>query len=319
MSFIFPQALYLFILVPVYIFLYLYFEKKRKKDFIPFGNVEVLIEAISKTKKIDFLKHLLLILQSLLLSFLIFALSRPTSTLYMPTRDTKVMLLIDNSISMEANDIKPDRITAARETAKYFVKSLPTGIQIGLGFFSGSVKILVNPTTDKNRILSVLNKLNVKKLEPGTSIGDAIFAAIDAISIDDDFNSKPKNKNDRMIVLVTDGEANVGADPAFASAQAKVNDITIQAIGIGNPLGSIIRGGIFTRLDEFTLQEITSLTGGNYFNAQNIRDLNLIYKKIKKTIRLVPQETEVTFIPALFAFFILIILQLLKWSKFRFS
>lgn len=315
MSFIWKETLLLFLLVPLYIVLHFYFEKRKRKDIIPFGNLEILTEAISKSKKNDFLRHLPLILKTLILCLLIFALARPTSTIYLPMRDTKVMLLVDISISMEANDIKPNRIAAARDAAQQFVNDLPKGIQIGLGLFSGNVKVLVNPTLDKTKVINILNKLNEKSLEPGTAIGDAVLAGIESITFED--NPKTKHKNNRMLVLVTDGEANIGIDPMFSAAQAKINNIIIQAIGIGNPLGTIIRGGILTRLDEFTLQEITALTGGYYFNAQNLNDLNKIYKKIKKTIKLIPQETEVTFIPLLCAFGILIILQLLKWSKFR--
>ena len=315
MTFIWPQALYLLAFVPIYIYLHFYFEKRKKKDIVPFGNLEILIEAITNTKKIDLLKYFPLILKTLLLCTLIFALGRPQSKVYIPTKDTKIMLLIDTSISMEATDIEPDRITAAKEAAKQFIKNLPDGIQIGIGFFSGNVKVLVNPTLEKLQVLEVLKKLNKKALEPGTAIGDAILAGLEAITYEE--NPKVKFKNNRMLVLVTDGETNIGHDPIFAAAQAKINNITIQAVGIGNPLGTIIRGGILTRLDEFTLREITELTGGYYFNAQNLSEMKKIYKKIKKTIKLVPKETEVTFIPLITAFFLLVIYQLLKWSKFR--
>ena len=315
MNFIYPQALYLLLLVPVYIFLHFYFEKKKRKDVIPFGNLEVLVEAISKTKQIDILKYLPFILKTTVLCLLIFAIARPVSTIYVPMRDTKIMLLVDISISMEANDMKPDRITAAKEAAEEFVKNLPKGIQVGIGLFSGNVRILVNPTLEKEKVLKILSKLNVKSLEPGTAIGDAILAGTESVCSED--SEKNKIKNNRIIVLVTDGEANVGADPMFAAAQAKVNNVSVQSIGIGNALGTIIRGGILTRLDEYTLQEVSLLTGGYYFNAQSILDLNKIYKKIKRTIKLVPQETEITFIPILISFIILIIYQMLKWSKFR--
>ena len=315
MGFIWPQALYLLILAPIYVLLDLHFEKKKKKDIIPFGNVEVLIEAIAKIKKIDFLRHLPLILKTLLLCTVIFALARPTTTIYTPVRDTKVILLVDVSISMEAQDIEPDRITAAKEAAKQFIKDLPKGIQIGLGLFSGNARIIVNPTLEKIKAISVLDKLNARKLEPGTAIGDAILAGTESLVFDDNF--KNKIKNNRILVLVTDGEANVGTDPLFAAVQAKANYITIQAIGIGNPLGTIISGGILTRLDEFTLKEIASLTGGHYFNAENMEKLKEIYKEIRKTIKLIPQKSEVTFIAVIIALVILLFLQFLKWGKFR--
>ena len=312
MTFIYPEALCLLLLVPLYILFHFYFERKKTKDIIPFGNLGILTESISRSKKIDFFKHTLLILKSLVLSFLILALSRPTSTIYIPMRDTKILLLMDISISMEANDIEPDRITTAKNAAKKFILDLPKGIQLGLGLFSGNVKMLVNPTLDKLQALNVLDKLSIKKLEPGTAIGDAILGGIEVLSSDNSLNKKSRNDFDKIIILITDGEANIGTDPVFAAAQAKVNNITIHSIGIGNPLGTIIRGGILTRLDEFTLREITSLTGGYYFNAQNFQDMNKIYKKIKKTIKLVPQKTEVTFIPALCALLILIIYQALR-------
>lgn len=125
--------------------------------------------------------------------------------------------------------------------------------------------------------------------------------------------------DNRILILVTDGEANVGTDPMFAAAQAKVKNITIQSIGIGNPTGTIIRGSILTRLDEYTLRQISSLTGGQYFNAQDLSDLREVYSRIKSTIKMVPQETEITFIPLLISFILLSILQFLKWSKFRFA
>ena len=312
MSFIYPEALCLFILVPLYILFHFYFERKKTKDIIPFGNLEILSESVTKSKYSNFLKHTPLVLKSLTLIFLILAISRPMSTIYIPMRDTKILLLMDTSISMEANDIEPDRITAAKNAAKRFILDIPKGIRLGLGLFSGNVKMLVSPTLNKSRSLNVLDKLSARKLEPGTAIGDAILSGIEVLS------QNKKNDFDKIIILITDGEANIGTDPVFAAAQARVNNITIHSIGIGNPLGTIIRGGILTRLDEFTLREITSLTGGFYFNAQNFQDMNKIYKKIKKTIKLVPQKTEVTFIPVICIFLILLLYQALRWSKFRF-
>ncbi len=319
MNFIWSPILYLLFLVPVYIWLHFYFEKKKKKDIIPFGNVEGIVEAISKTKNIDFLQHLPLLLKAMILTSLIFALSRPISFVYVPLQDTKIMLLMDISISMEARDMEPNRLTVAKGAAIQFIKDLPKGIQVGLGLFSGNVKILVNPTLEKSKAISILNKLSLKNLEPGTAIGDAILAGIDSVTYDENLNQPYSDKGNKTIVLITDGEANVGNDPLFAAAQAKMNNVIIQAVGVGNPNGTIIRGGILTKLDEFTLQEVASLTKGYYFNAQNLEDMKKIYKKIKKTIHFVPQETEITFIPIIIASVFLIILQLLKWSKFRFS
>ncbi len=317
MTFLWPQFLTLYILVPLYIFLYFYFEKKKKKDIIPFGNLEVLVEAIEKIRKIDLFKYLPFILKTSILCLLIFAISRPVCTTYVPLRDTKIMLLMDISISMEAGDMHPDRITAAKEAAKQFVRDLPNGIQIGIALFSGNVRVLVNPTTDKLKTINVLNKLNRKLLEPGTAIGDAILAGTESISFEDE--SKRKNKNDRVLVLITDGEANIGSDPLFAAAHAKVNRIIIDSVGIGSPLGTIIRGGILTRLDEYTLKEVASLTGGEYFNAQNLNEMKSIYKQIRKSIRLVQQESEITYIPLAIIFVLLFFYQLLRWTKFRFA
>ena len=115
------------------------------------------------------------------------------------------------------------------------------------------------------------------------------------------------------------GEANIGIDPLYAASIAKNNNITIESIGIGNPDGTIIRGGILTRLDEITLQQVSLYTGGQYFNAQNLNDMNKIYKKIKTSIKLTKEKTEATFIPVLAALLILFIIQILKWTKFRFA
>lgn len=319
MSFICPQALFLFLFVPIYLTLHFYFEKKNKKDVIPFGNLEVLVEAISKSKKINFLRYLPISLKALALCALLFGLARPVTIILMPMQDTKVMLLMDISISMEAKDIYPDRITVAKNAAIKFVKDLPKGVEVGITLFSGNVRTLVNSTLDKSKTISVLKKLNMNRLEPGTAIGDAILSGVESVTYFDDEKYFKKIKNNRILVLVTDGEANIGADPIFAATNAKANKIIIQAIGIGNPLGTIIRGGILTRLDEITLERVTSLTGGYYSNTRDIKDMNKFYEKIRKEIKLTPKEAEITFIPLVVSLLLLITLQILKWSKFRFS
>lgn len=317
MEFIYPQFLLLYILVPVYIYLHFNFERKKKKDVIPFGNMSVLLEAIVKTKSVDFLKHLPLVLKFLILCLLIFGIARPISTIYLPQKDTKVMLLFDISISMEAEDVSPNRLVAAKNAAIRFIRELPGGIETGIALFSGNVKVLASPNLDKTNTIAVLKGLELSKLEPGTAIGDAILAGVEAISLND--KDKITSMDNRILILVTDGESNIGSDPMFAAAQAKVKNITIQSIGIGNPSGTIIRGGILTRLDEYTLRQISFLTGGQYFNAQDLTDLKEVYSRIKSTIKLVPQQTEITFIPLAISFFLLSILQILKWSKFRFA
>lgn len=317
MHFLYPQALFLYILVPLFIFFHFHFEGKKKKDVIPFGNMNVLIEAINKTKNIDFLKHLPITLKTTILCLLIFGIARPISTIYLPMKDTKVMMLFDISISMEAEDISPNRLIAGKNAAIKFIKELPSEIQTGIALFSGNVKVLANPSLEKSNVINVLKGLELSKLEPGTAIGDAILSGIEAISAND--NGNTGSMDNRILILVTDGEANVGTDPMFAAAQAKVKNITIQSIGIGNPSGTIIRGSILTRLDEYTLRQISSLTGGQYFNAQDLSDLREVYSRIKSTIKMVPQETEITFIPLLISFILLSILQFLKWSKFRFA
>lgn len=313
MNFIWPQALSFLLLIPIYVYINSGFEKNRKKDLVPFGNLDVLIQATKKTNKSDFLKHLPFVLKMLVLLFLIIAISRPTSTILVPVKNTKIMLLIDNSISMEATDIQPTRLYAARETAKKFVKELPGGIQIGLGLFSGNVKILVNPSTDKQKVLTALNSLSLKSLEPGTAIGDALLASSDALSFGEELIN-----NNKILVLITDGEANIGIDPIYAAFKSRKKNITIQAVGIGNPNGTIIRGGILTKLDEFTLKQIAQTTGGEYFNAQNLEDMNKIYSRIKSTIKLIPENKEVTFIPTLISFILLLVIQILRWTKFRY-
>ncbi len=149
MEFLSPHLLYFLILVPIYVFLYFYFEKKIKKDAIPFGNYDVLAEAINKTKKIDTLKHSPLTLKTLILFFIIFGMARPVSTLYLHMKDTKIMFLFDISISMEADDIKPNRLEGAKNTAIKFIQELPKDIQTGITLFSGTVKVLAEPSFDK--------------------------------------------------------------------------------------------------------------------------------------------------------------------------
>ena len=164
MSFIWPLVLLALLLVPFYVWLHFIFEKKRNKDLIPFGNVETLKEVISKTKTVNTFAHLPIILKTIALCLFIVALARPQAEILVPNKSSKVMILLDNSISMEATDIPPSRLDAARDTAVKFVNDLPKGIQIGIGIFSGNVKILINPTTKKESVISALYSLNLDTL-----------------------------------------------------------------------------------------------------------------------------------------------------------
>lgn len=316
MTFLNPSALYLLIIVPLYIALHSYFEKRRQKDLIPFGNFEILQDALLKTKKIDFLVYLPITLKILILILLILCLARPQAKILQSVKDAKIILLMDNSISMEATDVEPTRCDVARETAIKFVKDLPKGVKIGIGFFSANVRIIVNPTDQKHEITNTLNNFTLSILEPGTAIGDALKSGVESLLIGSD--QKQSQKDNKTIILITDGEVNFGIDPIYAAKLAKEKNITVQSIGIGNPSGTIIRGGILTRLDEDSLKSISKITGGQYFNARSLNDMNQIYQKIKQTIHLEQSEQEITYLLVGCIFILICILQALKWTKFRF-
>jgi Ca-activated chloride channel family protein len=302
MSFFWPSMLYLLILIPVLIGLYFRLQRRRRKAIENYGSLGFVQESGPGARR-----HLPAILFLVSLTILTFALARPKTVLSLPRIEGTVILVFDVSGSMSAQDIQPTRLDAAKIAAINFVQRQPPSMQIGVVAFSDGGLSIQAPTNEQATILSAINRLSPQR---GTSLANGILSALEAIAASNGLSLQPTNDpaippaplpngalSSAAIVLLTDGENNMSPDPLAAAQAAADLGVRIHTIGIGSPAGTILEVNgftVFTQLDEVTLQQISQMTDGAYFYAENEEELQSIYKDIDPQLVIKEEEMEVT-------------------------
>ncbi len=318
-----PWLLLMLALVPVMIWWYVRKYSRRQGTFTISSLRQVPDQQSFKTA----LRHLPFIARVLAVICIIVALARP-QTRYdeelVSGEGVDIILCIDVSGSMLAQDLEPNRMEAAKEVAANFVSSRLTD-RIGLVIFSGESFTLTPLTTDQTNLRTQIYNIKSGQLEDGTAIGMGLATSVERLK-----ESKAKSK---VVILLTDGENNGGfIDPNTAKELAKSFGIKVHTIGVGSegmammPVqtdGGIIMQQEKVNIDEKLLTQIATETGGRYFRATNNEGLKNIYAEIDK---LEKSKVEVTalhrynekFFPlALAAIALLALEALLKFTVFK--
>lgn len=286
-SFAHPSLLWLLLLIPFLIIWY-FTKQKNKRSTLILSSIEGLPKknGMGKARFIP----LLFWMRMLSIAFIILALARPqTSNIneQVNSEGIDIVLSIDISGSMLAQDLKPNRIEAAKKVAEEFISSRLTD-RIGLVTFSGESFTLSPLTTDKNILLRQIKNVQVGQLKDGTAIGMGLGTAVGRME-----NSKAVSK---IVILLTDGENNSGLiDPITALEIAKSYKTRVYTIGVGSkgnapfPFqttdGQVIMKDVPVQIDEDLLKKIAKETGGKYFRATNTSTLRNIYQEIDKLER----------------------------------
>jgi Ca-activated chloride channel homolog len=255
--------------------------------------------------------------------------ARPQASVPVPLNSTTIMLAIDSSGSMCSTDVPPNRLTAAQQAARAFIREQGDGTRIGLVTFSAIAGLLVEPTTDKEALLAAIDTIRTAR---GTAIGLAILTSVDAIAETNrdvpqtgvevpgaSGTSGGAPYQPDTIVVLTDGRNTQGVDPTTAAAEAAARRLRVYTIGFGTnepsplvcsrdqtsgdagvrPDGSRI-GGFggggrrFQQLDEETLTQVAEMTGGEYFQAENAEALSRVLRDLPSSISLEQRDTEIT-------------------------
>ena len=232
-----------------------------------------------------------LFVMSVLVGLLAFA--RPTMPFWAPDPQARVVLALDVSRSMRADDIKPTRIEAATRAAKKFVSSLPAGVHIGLVTFSAGAVLNVPVGTDRARVLEALEG---PELGHGTAIGAGLLEAVRALR---------GGSSSATVVLLSDGSNTTGPTPLEASEKAKLARVTVHTIGVGslglryNPTGSQAGALYWMGFDEAALKLIASTTGGQYHFVDSSEAFERAYSRLSGSLGWAWMRTEVTALAAL--------------------
>jgi Ca-activated chloride channel homolog len=220
-------------------------------------------------------------------------LARPQMPFWAPDPQARVVLALDVSRSMRADDIKPTRIEAATRAAKKFVSSLPVGVHIGLVTFSAGAVLNVPVGTDRTRVLEALES---PELGHGTAIGAGLLEAVQALR---------HGSSSATVVLLSDGSNTTGPTPLEASEKAKLARVTVHTIGVGslglryNPTGSAAGALYWMGFDEAALKLIANTTGGQYHFVDSSEAFERAYSRLSRSLGWAWIRTEVTSLAAL--------------------
>ena len=321
MKFIWPSMLWLLLLLPLLVLMYRWLLARKRKSTVRLASIGVAKAALGKGP--GWRRHVPPLLLLLALGALLFAVSRPTATITLPLAERTIMLAMDVSGSMRAEDVKPNRLVASQVAAKAFVENLPREVKIGVVSFAGTAAVVQAPTTSRDDVIAAIDRF---QLQRGTATGSGIILSlatlfpnhgieIQNITGQRAFPGKevgkkdekkfdpvaPGSYNSAAIIMLTDGQRTTGPDPLDAAKMAAERGIRVYTVGIGTTSGEIIGfegWSMRVRLDEETLKNVSILTHGEYFYAGTAEDLKKVYESLSSRMVVEKKETEIS---ALFA------------------
>lgn len=328
--FAWPWALLLLLLIPFAWALYLRTLKTRlRQTALKFSQAAVL-EQLRHQPPVW--KRLLApLVMTTVCVCLIISLARPMVVTKVPVNSVDMMLVLDISLSMMADDIAPERIEGAKEAAIQFVQSLPRDSRIGLEVFAGDNYVLSPPTNHHDEIEAYLRALRKEDLKPRTEIGSALVTALRTLKQSEEKPVSPDTKNadksqpsipspkeetpmekqgklpSRVIILMSDGDSHEGYPWDQAARDALKDNVIVDTIGIGSRQGGSItyRGmELPVNFDETTLRRIAEIANGDYFRVYQQADFSRVYQQIhNRTIHYEEREVDLGFILAGIALF----------------
>jgi Ca-activated chloride channel family protein len=339
MSFLWPRMLWLLASIPALMATYFILRYRRRKPALPYPGVAVARQAMEQARPMKQYIPALLLLLALCLT--IIAIARPTTIMTLPSRYKTVVLAIDTSLSMLANDVAPSRIAAAQAAARLFVERHPAETRIGIVSFAAAAFVAQPPVNNRQDVFTAIDQL---ELDGGTAIGSAILVSLKVIFPDIELDADSQdlrppgrrgNTPDKMprappvppgsyssaaIILLTDGQSTTGPDPIVAARLAAERGVRVFTVAVGTTEGDILGAegwAMHVVLDEESLKNIASITAAEYFHAGSAIDLDRIYRALNSRLVLEKKETEITalFTAAGFCFMLLSGLLSVAWFR----
>lgn len=289
MTFQWPYLLASLALVPLLLLAYILAQRRRQAYALRFTNL-ALLAAVAGPRP-GWRRHVPPLLFLLGLTALLLSLARPTAVIALPQDQARVVMVLDVSGSMRANDLRPNRLAAATQAAESLLDSLPEQAQVGVVTFNSNASVLVPLTRDREAVREALATL---RADGGTAIGDGLDRALDLLE------PRAEERGGELpppavVILLSDGESREGMPPALAAERARQLGVTVQTVGIGERGRRILLDGrTEVGLDEATLRRIAETTGGRYFYAAETTELAEIYAGLGSQVRWVEERTEIT-------------------------
>lgn len=322
MDLLWPGVLLLLGGLPLIIAAYLLVLRRRKRFAVRFSSLSLVRAALPRYSQLW--RHLPFAIFMLALASLVLALARPVATVTVPSGQATIILAMDVSRSMLADDIPPSRLDAAAAAALQFVEAQDPNTQIGIVGFAGFAEMVQAPTNDQQALREAILSLTTGR---GTAIGSGILRSLDVIA-EIDSSVAPIERSGSgivatpvpegyyvpaIIVLLTDGVYTTGPVPVEAAQQAVDRGVRVYTIGFGTEMGGRFGGGgggqnpdpqfggggggggRFRRgIDEETLERIADMTGGAYYVAESAGELQQVFSSLPASFKTKSERTEIS-------------------------
>ena len=319
------------LLLPLVLAGYLWLLRRKRQQVVTFSAVSWILQNMDLPS--PWRRHLPPALIGVALALLLFASARPMARVTLPADYMTLIMAMDVSRSMLAEDVEPSRIKAAQKAAKEFLQDLPKNVRVGIVSFAGNAQVVQHVSQDKEELVAAIDRF---QLQRGTATGSGLLLALSTLRpeapIDLEaalYNANPFGYSDQgrqgqagssksldakpaaqerppeppgsykggAIVLLSDGRRTTGPDPLLAAKKAADLGVRVYTVGFGTPNGFIpgYEGySFFTQVDEEALKGIAKITEADYFKAGSAEDLKEVYKHLSAQFTMEKRDTEIT-------------------------
>jgi Ca-activated chloride channel family protein len=338
MTFAWPEMLWLLLAAPAMVGLYVWSLRRRRKAAIRYADLGLVKAALGKRQR--FRRHIPPLMFLVGMVAAIFAISRPSAIVTLPSDQRTIILTMDVSLSMRATDVEPNRIVAAQTAAKAFVQEQPPDVRIGIVSFAGTASVVQPPTHNRDDLVAAIDRF---ELQRNTAIGSGIIVSLATLFPDEgidlesllfpkwssssrrqgaaiDRAPEPEKKSftpvaagsntSAAIILLTDGRRTTGPDTLDAARMAADHGVRIYTVGFGMPGGGVAAMdgySMYMAYDEDALKAIAEVTRGEYFHAGSAAELKKIYQGLNARLVLEKKETEISALAAGAAIILLLV------------
>ena len=295
MTFGTPLLLLGLLLLPLLVLAYRWIQSRPGRYAVRYTNLDVLASVVESTR--SWRRHAGLALFLLALGAMLVGFARPSMTRMADREEATIVLVIDVSGSMQAEDVPPTRLEAAQAVVREFMRDLPKRFQVGVVAFSETAEVAAPATDDRQLAIDAIDYLYPQR---GTAIGDGIARGVE-VARNAELGTTGAERP-AAILMLSDGSQTEGVlQPLEGAARAKSFGIPVYTIALGTPEGVVE----FTRFggtriipvppDKPTLRQIAATTGGRYYEAESIGDLREAYTSMGSLVSQVERKQEVTF------------------------
>jgi Ca-activated chloride channel family protein len=288
LMFLSPERFALLAVPLLFAALYVVRQRRRRAFVVRYTDLD-LIDTVAPRRP-GLRRHLVAGVYLAAIALIVIAAARPALATEVANEPT-VVLAFDTSVSMEATDVAPSRIVAAREAAHRFIEVVPPGVRVGLVAFDRTARVIIPPTTSKVVLDRAVDRLS---LGQGTAIGEAIYTSLDLLASDAPDDAKDAASG--SIVLMSDGDTTTGRSEDDAARDAERLGVKVSTVAFGTDHGSVVVDflPVPVPVDREALRDIADTTGGTAFEADSAEEIVSVFQDLGEGVGTRTEPREIT-------------------------